>query len=96
MNQESKPLDLHELAQFREEGGYEHAIMLSPCSVQTMARRLHAITAVARVLAVETDVEAITLGNWMRGGLIDAISALARDASADLEQMNEHARKELQ
>lgn len=87
----SAPLDLHDLSQSLHAAGYNNALTLNPMQVQNMAASLRGIGAITAVLIAGNDTDELKLGEWMRGGLIDAIDQLAFCIAADLEQANDRA-----
>ena len=87
----SAPLDLHGLYQQQKACGYTRSLLLTPSTVQNIAARLRSISAIGAVLAAGTDEELLAVGNFIQGGLIDAINILACDASYELERADEHA-----
>lgn len=86
-------LDLHRIYREQVACGYTHTLTLSPQQAQSLAARLRGIAAITGVLiAASTDYEdAPTLGNWLQGGLLDALGSLAFDAQDDLELASELA-----
>ncbi len=94
VSDEPAPLDLHELYHQQSERGYTRTLTLYPCQVQSIAARLRGITAITAVLIAGDDSETLELGSWIRPGLIEAVHALARNATSTLYSANESAIKE--
>ncbi|WP_234263103.1 hypothetical protein [Hydrogenophaga sp. NFH-34] len=93
MNQESKPLDLHEVCREQRACGYDNDLHLRSRDVQTIATRVRGIQAISAVLLVDDSLDC-TLGAHLRYGLVGAIHALAADIDADFEQANEAVMRE--
>lgn len=87
---EQSPLDLHDLYHQQEAAGYSRDLTLPSHVVQSLAQSLRGINAVTAVL-IAGDNETLRLGDWLRGGLIEAANALSWSMSNDLERANEHA-----
>ena len=85
---ELRPLDLHGLYRQQAACGYTHGINLSSHQAQAIAARLRGITAITSLFIAATDSEALTLGEWLRGGLVEAVHTLAWDVSRDMEEAN--------
>lgn len=92
-DEESEPVNLHGLYRFQSECGYDNDLTLSAYQVQNITRRLRGIRAITGVLMAAGFREDLSLGDYLEGGLKDAVYALACDADADLEQANAKARK---
>ena len=91
---EPQPLDLHSLYLRNFDCGYHNDLALPAYQVQGIARRLRGIKAITGILMAAADREALSLGDNLEFGLVDALYALATDANADLESANEKALKE--
>ncbi len=94
--EEPTPLDLHSLYHQQESCGYTRSLLLAPHTTQSIATRLRGICAISGLLTAATDEEMLTLGDWLRCGLLDALRSLAFDAQADLERANERAQEKEQ
>lgn len=90
----SQALDLHSLYLRNFDCGYHNDLALPAYRVQGIARRLRGIKAITGILMAAGDREALSLGDNLEFGLVDALYALATDANADLESANEKALKE--
>lgn len=93
MNQERKPLNLHDVCLEQRACGFDNGLHLLSHAVQTIATRVRGIQAISAVLLVDDSLDC-TLGAHLRYGLVGAIHALASDTEADFEQANEAAMKE--
>lgn len=91
--EESEPVNLHGLYRYQSECGYENDLTLSAYQVQNITRRLRGIRAITGVLMAAGCREDLSLGDYLEGGLKDAVYALVCDAGEDLEQANAKARK---
>jgi len=94
--EEPTPLDLHDMYRQQASCDYTHSLLLVPHTVQSIAARLRGISAICAVLTAATDEESLAIGEWMHGGLLDALRSLAFDAQADLEHANERAKEKEQ
>lgn len=90
-NQQAAPFDLHAMYRQQAACGYTRSLLLMPRNVESIASRLRGISAIGAVLTAANDDESLVIGEWMRGGLLDALRHLAADAHADLERANERA-----
>ena len=88
---QATPLNLHAMYRQQASCGYTRSLLLVPHTVQSIAARLRGISAIGAVLTAATDDESLVIGEWMHGGLLDALRYLAADAHADLEHANERA-----
>ena len=88
---QATPLNLHAMYHQQASCGYTRSLLLVPHTVQSIAARLRGISAIGAVLTAATDDESLVIGEWMHGGLLDALRHLAADAHADLEHANERA-----
>ena len=88
---QATPLNLHDMYHQQASCGYTRSLLLVPHTVQSIAARLRGISAIGAVLTAATDDESLVIGEWMHGGLLDALRYLAADAHADLEHANERA-----
>ena len=89
--QDDQPLDMHNLYRIQSGCGYDNTLTLLPHSVQAIASRLRGITALSAVLMAAGDRDQLKLGDWLHGGLCDAMHMLAKDAAGVLEQYNNRA-----
>lgn len=94
VSEESAPLDLHRLYQQQAACGYTRDLVLNATQVQDLVTRLRGINAITAVLIAGDNTEQLHLGDWLRAGLTEAISALTWDMANDLERINERARKQ--
>ena len=88
---QATPLNLHAMYRQQASCGYTRSLLLVPHTVESIAARLRGISAIGAVLTAATDDESLVIGEWMHGGLLDALRYLAADAHADLEHANERA-----
>ena len=91
---ESAPLDLHGLYRNQAACGYTRDLTLRSHIVQSITARLRGISTITAVLIASDNTEMLHLGDWLRAGLTEAISALASDAQDDIERINNQAQKE--
>ena len=86
-------VDVHAVAGRMAACGFDNDVLLPQRTVAALARRLRGIDAIAAVLTAEnphlSSDDAMTLGDCLRGGLIDAIAMLADDAAAALDAAND-------
>ena len=71
--------------------GFDRDLTLKADTVQSVAQHLRGIIAVSAVLSIEN--QDITLGEWLRCGLVEAVQGLAFNAYSQLDRVNTHARK---
>ena len=90
-NQQAAPLDLHAMYRQQATCDFTRSLLLVPSTVESIASRLRGISAIGAVLTAATDDESLVIGEWMHGGLLDALRYLAADAHAALEHANERA-----
>ena len=91
---DEQPFDVHATYQQQSDCGYDRALTLNPHEVQSIIARLRGITAISALFIAAGDRDALKLGEWMEGGLKDALHALAEDAYSVLEHRNNRAQKE--
>ena len=89
--QQATPLDLHAMYRQQASCDFTRSLLLMPDTVESIASRLRGISAIGAVLTAATDDESLVIGEWMHGGLLDALRHLAADAHAALEHANERA-----
>ena len=92
-NDEPTPLNLHDVYRTHAGCGYTRSLTLAPIQVQQLTARLRGINAIVGVLIAGNDTEVLHLGDWLRSGLVEAISSLSLDAANDIDRANEHAAK---
>lgn len=85
------PLDLHHQYLQQAAAGYTRDVMLSSHAMQSITRSLRGINAIAAVLIAGDETETLRLGDWLRGGLIEAVNALSWNMAEDLERANDRA-----
>ena len=88
---QATPLNLHAMYRQQASCGFTRSLLLMPDTVESIASRLRGISAIGAVLTAATDDESLVIGEWMHGGLLDALRHLAADAHAALEHANERA-----
>ena len=88
---QATPLNLHDMYRQQASCDFTRSLLLVPHTVESIAARLRGISAIGAVLTAATDDESLVIGEWMHGGLLDALRYLAADAHADLEHANERA-----
>lgn len=91
-HEEPTPLDLHDLYRRMASAGFSRPLTLTSGGVQSISARMRGIQAIAAVFTAAADTEALTLGDWLRGGLIEAISSLASDTQDELERADKLAK----
>ena len=89
------PLDLHALHKQQSQCGYDNPVNLKQCEVSSMAASLRGLIAVTAVLQAGMDGDCLTLSNWFKGGLLDAVHELAVNTQYTLEAANSRTEKEL-
>lgn len=87
------PIDLHALYLQQSACGYTRDMALPAYTAEKLAGRLRGISVITNLLLAASDTEIVKLGDSMHFGLIEAMSHLAADASADLEIANDRAAK---
>ena len=88
---QATPLNLHAMYRQQASCDFTRSLLLMPDTVESIAARLRGISAIGAVLTAATDDESLVIGEWMHGGLLDALRHLAADAHAALEHANERA-----
>ena len=88
---QATPLNLHAMYRQQASCDFTRSLLLMPDTVESIASRLRGISAIGAVLTAATDDESLVIGEWMHGGLLDALRYLAADAHAALEHANERA-----
>ena len=88
---QATPLNLHDMYRQQASCDFTRSLLLTPNTVESIASRLRGISAIAALLTAATDDESLVIGEWMHGGLLDALRHLAADAHAALEHANERA-----
>jgi len=93
VNQEAEEqnFNLHAACQDAAECGFSRALTLHPKDVQKVAARLRGVVAIGALLTADT--VQFDMGDWLRGGLAEAVWALATDAQNVLEKANTEAQK---
>lgn len=89
---EAENLSLHEACRDAAECGFSRKLTLHPHDVQKVAARLRGVVAISALLTA--DSMQFDIGDWLRGGLADAVRALATDAADVLEKANHKARQQ--
>ena len=85
---QATPLNLHAMYRQQASCDFTRSLLLMPNTVESIASRLRGISAIGAVLTAATDDESLVIGEWMHGGLLDALRHLAADALTDLERAN--------
>lgn len=88
---EDHVLDLHEEYSAAKTCGYDIDQILRFTDAQQIAARMRGISSIAAVLQVESGTSSCRLSDYMRGGMIEAIDALAIDVQIILERSNDRA-----
>lgn len=86
-------MDMHAMYREQAAAGYTRDLTLRASEVQAVTARLRGMEAISAVLIAGLDNEALKLGAWMRGGLVEAMHALAADAYQVLERNDTSAQK---
>lgn len=89
---DEQPFDMHREYQLNADCGYTRDLSLPACEAQSVAARLRGANAVTAILIAE-GAENVSLGGYLRGGLLDALHCLIGDAMAALEHANDEASK---
>ena len=92
---DESPVDLHDLHRQQSQGGYDNPLNLERCEASSMAASLRGLIAVTAVLQAGMDTDCIKLGDWLKGGLLDAVHELATSTQYTLEAANSRAEKEI-
>lgn len=87
---DEQPFDMHREYQLNADCGYTRDLKLPACEAQSVAARLRGANAVTAILIAE-GAENVSLGGYLRGGLLDALNCLIGDAITTLEQANNEA-----
>lgn len=82
-------LNLHAACRDAAECGFSRELTLHPMDAQKVAARLRGVVAIGALLTADT--VQFDMGNWLRGGLAEAVRALATDAQNVLEKANTEA-----
>lgn len=87
---EAQILDVHDRACRYASCGFENDVLLRGSEIAAIARRMRGIGAIAAVMAAEDSgaTPGMLLGDFLRGGLIDAVAMLAWDADAALQDFS--------
>ena len=88
---QATPLNLHAMYRQQASCDFTRSLLLMPNTVESIASRLRGISAIGAVLTAATDDESLIIGEWLHGGLLDALRYLAADALSDLDRANERA-----
>lgn len=88
---EDHVLDLHDEYSAAKTCGYDIDQILRSFDAQRIAARMRGISSIAAVLQVENGTSSCRLGDYIRGGMIEAIDALAGDVQDILERSNDRA-----
>lgn len=89
---DESPVDLHKEYNLNAHCGYARDLRLPESEAQSLASRLRGANAVTAILMTE-GAENVSLGGYLRGGLLDALHCLIGDAMAALEHANDEASK---
>ena len=89
---DESPVDLHHEYSLNAHCGYTRDLKLPACEAQSVAARLRGANAVTAILMTE-GTENVSLGGYLRGGLLDALHCLIGDAMVALEHANDEASK---
>lgn len=89
---DEQPFDMHREYQLNADCGYARDLRLPESEAQSLASRLRGANAVTAILMTE-GAENVSLGGYLRGGLLDALHCLIGDAMAALEHANDEASK---
>ena len=86
----SQPFDLHAAVRRSASSGVYGDVLLRRHEVASLVRSLRAIDAITNVLALDSNdpgsADALALGGFLRGGLIDAIAMLTACALEHVER----------
>lgn len=89
--QDSDLLDVQRAYKSAAECGYHRDLLIASNQAQGLAARLRGIASITAVLM--TDGTDMDLGEYLRGGLVEAVHMLADDAAGVLEGINSRAEK---
>lgn len=90
---DESPMDMHQQYHLNTHCGYTRDLRLPESEAQSLASRLRGANAVTAILMTE-GTENVSLGGYLRGGLLDALDCLIGDAMTALEHANDEASKE--
>lgn len=88
---EEQNLNLHAACRDAAEHGFSRNLSLYPHEVQKVAARLRGVVAISALMTADT--VQFDIGDWLRGGLSEAVRALAEDAMGVLEEVDHKARQ---
>ena len=83
-------LNLHDVYRKQKQCDYTRDLVLHSHSAAPLAGRLRGSQAVSSVVLAGEGLD-VSLGEWLRSGLIEAIQHLAEDSYSDLETLKDHA-----
>lgn len=87
---EEENFNLHAACRDAAEHGFSRNLTLHAHEVQKVAARLRGVVAISALLTA--DSVQFDIGDWLRGGLAEAVRALAEDARDVLEEIDHKAR----
>lgn len=88
---EEQNLNLHAACRDAAEHGFSRNLTLHAHEVQRLSARLRGVVAISALLTA--DSIQFDIGDWLRGGLSEAVRALAEDARDVLEEVDHQARQ---
>lgn len=83
--------DLHQEYRYATERGFTSDLVVAQHQIQRLHARMQGIATISAVLMTEYD-GGTALGEWLTGGLVDAMHCLASDSAEDLDDINERAK----
>lgn len=94
--EEPGPLDLHDLYRLQHSAGYHHKLTLLPHEAQRIAANLRGLSAINSILIASSDSQSMVLGEWLSGGLFDAIGSLIDNTQIILDRNCDIAHQQAQ
>lgn len=89
---EDAALDVHDEYHRAKACGFNTDLVICKFVAQEIAGRVRGISAIASLLAAE-NADGLSLGGYIRGGLLDALDLLSLDVTNRLEAANDRAEK---
>ncbi|WP_312529524.1 hypothetical protein [Comamonas sp.] len=85
---DEQPLDIHDAYRQHKSCGFTRDLPLTEWEAQAINARLYGLSAISALLIGSDDDESFKLGAWIKGGLHNALCALAEDAQDVLHRAN--------
>ena len=85
---DEQPLDIHDAYRQHKSCGFTRDLPLTEWEAQAINTRLYGLSAISALLIGADDEESFKHGAWIKGGLHNALCALAEDAQDVLHRAN--------